>query len=563
MAELPAESNLGSVEMHRSLHIPEIVTEICSHLDPSPGVESADLAALARTCQIFQDIALDALWKSQDTIVNLIMCMPNDLWEILNPLPLPLMMFQISPGRRVRPTRPVVESDWDRVLKYSHRVQRLRCFDDDKFNVFSVFETLRLGVPGGYLLPNLRAIMWDYSNSVALPFLDLFLSPRITAIGLGQCSDNAHYSLLANLALKYPRLSTVAIGPLDPDEDYDDEDDEDVGDGNPRPRATDAQLCTFVRALTDVQALSVGTLDLAALSYLGSITTLRELIAKLPDSISFSGVRERSLFSHLSFFKLGITCGNILALTDLVRTWNNPRLESFEAHFINDYAGISNRSMVPQRIENLHGVLSAHCVPASLETFKFDLTTDNHSGVGTFVYPGYLFSSLFCFNNLVTVSISVGEGFDIDDTVVSDLAHAWPCLRELRLTTDISAKHRHQPCVTLLGLHSLAQHCPHLHTLEMTFDANSVPSPEADPEARIIQQSLVTLYTSFSSISSPIPVAQFLLDTFVNLKNVYASYATPYEAQWEEVETYIGNLTEIREEERSIASASAAVDVDE
>ena len=70
-------------EMHRTLRIPEIVDSVFSHLDPTPGKEGRELAALARTCTMFHDIALDALWWHQESIINLIRCMPTELWEIV------------------------------------------------------------------------------------------------------------------------------------------------------------------------------------------------------------------------------------------------------------------------------------------------------------------------------------------------------------------------------------------------------------------------------------------------------------------------------------------------
>lgn len=66
--------------MHHCLEIPEVVHLVFSKLTPI-GAGAKDLAALARTCTTFHDIALDALWWYQYSIVNLIRCMPADLWD--------------------------------------------------------------------------------------------------------------------------------------------------------------------------------------------------------------------------------------------------------------------------------------------------------------------------------------------------------------------------------------------------------------------------------------------------------------------------------------------------
>lgn len=79
-------------EGQRALQIPELVELICSQIVPklSPARQSLswstgktgnrDLAALARTSRIFQEPALNALWRSQSTFANVLRCMPGDLW---------------------------------------------------------------------------------------------------------------------------------------------------------------------------------------------------------------------------------------------------------------------------------------------------------------------------------------------------------------------------------------------------------------------------------------------------------------------------------------------------
>ncbi|KAF8216631.1 hypothetical protein K438DRAFT_1559450 [Mycena galopus ATCC 62051] len=73
--------------MHHSLCIPEIVDLIFAELDADSEVfgrrrgGGRDFAALARTCKSFRDPALDFLWCEQDTITNLLKCLPSHLWK--------------------------------------------------------------------------------------------------------------------------------------------------------------------------------------------------------------------------------------------------------------------------------------------------------------------------------------------------------------------------------------------------------------------------------------------------------------------------------------------------
>ncbi|KAJ7776890.1 hypothetical protein DFH07DRAFT_936793 [Mycena maculata] len=539
-------------ETHRSLRIPEVVNQICSQLDSVPGAGAATLATLARTSSLFHDAALDALWSRQNTLMNLIYCLPSDLFEYQD------LRFLFGTGL-LTINRPIIASDWGRVLKYSGRVKCLKLTQDREPNLLSFFQALRLCVPGDYLLPNLQVLLWGFSdaNSIfiiaksLLPFIDLFLGPRIISIGIGSLNRKAHYSLLPDIARRYPALTGVGIGTDDEDdgEEYYEEDDE-----SPRVRRIPPadQLSAFVRALTHAENLAVGMLDLPALMHVGKLETLRSLAAELPPSVSFPPEhRLRALFPCLHVGIIKINKGDILSLTQFVRTWNSPRLEYFNVEFKGDDRRNFTGSLFQQRTEELNHLLGEHCIPDSLRTFRFHIS-DGWRDRGSFVYPGHLLRPLSCFSNLVSVSIGVLHGFDIDDVVLSDLARAWPHLQELSLATE---KHESTPRATLCGLQALAQHCAKLRTVEITFDATNVP-PVTTDEPQIVQRNLVSLNVAFSPIAAAFPVARYLSGTFVNLKEIETHFASQYQSKWTEVGDIL-ELIEVRADERARERNSA------
>ncbi|KAJ7681997.1 hypothetical protein DFH06DRAFT_1314240 [Mycena polygramma] len=535
--------------MHRSLRISEVVAMICSQLNPLPRAEGADLAALARTCTLFHDPALDVLWRHQNTLMNLIDCMPAGLWEIMNDPG----VFGILVGPVLRCSRTIVASDWDRLLKYSHRVKFLQVRDNQGPDLTAFFEALRLGITDEYLLPNLQQLAWGYSSAASfgyaesvLPFIDLFLGPRITSIGIGPCKENAQYALLPDLARKYPSLSAVYIGYYDPDSDDDD---------NTSAEELDklaGQLSAFVRALTCPQFLMVGTLDLAALIHVGQLETFELLHTRLPVSPSFPDVVHRSLFRRLRHTKLEIDNGDILALLQFVRTWNNAPLVALDVEFIGRNSARDFGSVFPQHAEEFHRILGEHCAPASLNKFRFHVV-DGYDDIGTFIYPGHFLRQLFCFGNLVDVAIGVLDGFAVDDAVVTDLARAWPCLQKLSLTTE---RHQSAPQASLRSLQSLAQYCPELNTLAMTFDA--IPAVIAGPENS--QRKLVSLDAGYSLIATPLAVAGFLATTFPKLRKITADYGENL-SRWAEVEKFVHGIRaqELLAATQDIAKPSAAV----
>jgi hypothetical protein len=67
--------------MHRALEILEIVEMICEQAAIMKG-DWSGVATLARTCAFFLNPALNAIWRHQETISNLLKCFPDDLWDI-------------------------------------------------------------------------------------------------------------------------------------------------------------------------------------------------------------------------------------------------------------------------------------------------------------------------------------------------------------------------------------------------------------------------------------------------------------------------------------------------
>ncbi|KAJ7620889.1 hypothetical protein DFH06DRAFT_1143749 [Mycena polygramma] len=142
--------------MHRGLYIDEIRGLIVSEFDTV--AHSKELAALARTSTIFYDLALNALWEEQVTIMPLLRCMPVDIWELTGTL-----------------RRPLTSAEWERVFTYSRRVKLFRCRDGNGNpgdpDVMEVYKTLSQSVPGGYLMPNVETLicmtefLGQYSNA--------------------------------------------------------------------------------------------------------------------------------------------------------------------------------------------------------------------------------------------------------------------------------------------------------------------------------------------------------------------------------------------------------------
>ncbi|KAJ6480522.1 hypothetical protein C8R47DRAFT_599998 [Mycena vitilis] len=507
-------------EMHRTLRLPEVLVSVFSSLDPA--ADAKDLAGLARTCVGFHSIALDALWSHQNGVLNLLRCMPSDLWEEVT--------APVGPGRvanrlSLRLTRPIVVSDWDRVFKYSHRVKSLACegYRDwgsvPETNAF--FEALRQGFPEEYLLPNLTELAWDHDAST-FHFIESFFSPRITGLRLNYC--HASVRLLSSIAQRYPALTALCIGPGEsglPDLGHD-------------------ERCNLVRALTHVQWLEVGTLDIAAFTHLGHLEELDTLHAILPDSAEFPRETTSTLFYNLRALKLEVRGSHLLPLTTFLRTFNGTELESFEAEL--DVCPLSGD------LENLYRTLATHCSRDFLETFKLE-TYDLPDAAEIYVQTADTLRPLFAFGSLQVVHIRSSVGFDLDDAVLTEMARSWPFLKELHLDAD---RQHLPPRGTLLALQALAVHCPHLYSLDISLDATTLTSPATAPGPRIIQSCLVSLNMCHNSlITTPFDVARLLSSIFPNLRDLrsYDHEFLQFNDRWLQVKRMLPGLAEIRDEE--------------
>ncbi|KAJ7644786.1 hypothetical protein FB45DRAFT_1053451, partial [Roridomyces roridus] len=509
-------------EMHRTWRIPEIVQEIVSHFDSTDlPATRAQLAYLARTSRIFHEQALDGLWKHTSTMVNLIKCMPSDLWEAQS----------IQRRTVITLCRPIVATDWERVLQYSHRVKTLAVQPKTTEDLTQVYDfLLHSTIPGQHLLPNLVALLCPgYHNDPISPtHLSLFITPRLRDIEI----STFHISLFPALT-QLPDLQTVVV------------------QKQPSMPGTQQQhVSTLIRSLRNLQSLDTPFVDLPALVHLGKLQTLTALKISPMPVVPYSTMHDQGLFSSLVFADMFFEASDEQLVPEFIRTWTNPPLSSFTVTMA--------KTLSEQALCAVSAALSEHVDHKSLRT----LSVKHHVRERGEALTGDIFRPLVCFVNLTMVYILADNGYNLDDALMTELARAWPHLETLNLET-IWNDHRQAPLITLFSLRTLASHCPRLRELELTFDANSVPEPR--PNERQLQFELASLDAAHSPISSAIDVARYLSAVFPNLTTVCSAYDEydmeeemeteedkaefKWSALWREVKALLPALNDIRAEE--------------
>ncbi|KAJ6504964.1 hypothetical protein C8R45DRAFT_971542 [Mycena sanguinolenta] len=474
--------------MHRCLSVQELLALIFSHLDPrehsgrnsfswrQPTLQ--DLAVLARTCGTFREPALDRLWRST-TLVNLLRCMPADLWVIDDEAAWKCNMLA---------RRPTRVEDWNRVLAYAPRIRNLCCTSWD-CELSRIFPVISVCLPD-QLLPNLQSLYW-WPSDASFHYIHLFLGSKITSLTFSGSSIPA-ISLLPTLAQKCPTLKDVSIV-----------------SGEKEKHA----VSVFLRSLKCIESVHVESLDHGALEHLSRLPTLTALrLTTLPFPHSLSPRLDPQPFAVLR--KLHFGTSDIEAVTRFLRSCKGVPLRSL-SFYVQSYPTTAES-------HEFYRALSASILHSSLTDVHFNVGIDSFDGNSSnFRIHRESIRFLVGFTNLVTINISSPVGIDLDDMTVADLARAWPHLEEMYISSH--SQPRSPPNVTVGCLHSFATWCPRLANLTITFDGSSAP-PSLAQDPGPSQHALKSIDVAHSRISTAIiPVAQFLSAIFPDLKRIATS----------------------------------------
>ncbi|KAJ7107987.1 hypothetical protein C8R43DRAFT_1044418 [Mycena crocata] len=512
------------IEMHRCLTIPENLGMICSEL----GL--GDLATMARTCSTFQRPALDIVWRSVE-LGNLLSCLPPDLWGVESAVKITARLL-----------RPIRATDWSRVLFYSPRIKSLRS-EFSGWVLTSVFPAIALSIPD-QLFPNLQSLSWGFSKK-NFHYVHLFLHPTLVKISL-HLTCEGDLSLFSNLAVKCPRLKDISIL---------------------RPTGMEynsyrAAVSIFLTQIHGAEHISADSIDQTALAHISRLVTLRSLeVRGRLSTPSSKSTNDTQIFPRLN--TLSMKHPHVKSVIHFLRFCSSSHVPL--ASFIVCFTDI----LTPAQASDIFNAVSAgisHLALTRLDV-KCDFRTDTNHPTDHPI-PGHSLQTLFCFGALTSVSIVAPFGFELDDTLVSALAQAWPRLETLKLGMHFINRVTPSPSPTLTSLRSFARYCPNLRDLLMTFDATVIPEPEANPVARTVQHRLRHLDVDLSAISTPISVARFISGSFSGLQIISTVRENPesdlknlneeqqdqsieFHLRWKTVESFLPELLAIRVEERS------------
>ncbi|KAJ7776972.1 hypothetical protein DFH07DRAFT_911829 [Mycena maculata] len=481
--------------MHRALEIPEIVQMICVYL----SWHRSALAALARTCQAFQGPGLDLLWHTQKSFKPLLCCIPADLFDFND--------GDTSTLRAWALRRPIMSADWARLISNTARIRDFTIGLESEGR--RILPTLRRFLPGGLLFQNLKTLGWfAIDSAIDFKYIQMFFSPTLSGLTFGCGPSIANISLLSALAYTCPKLRQVSIDLLN---DY-----EGVAGS------------TVIYSLPRIESLSMGRLTLAGLEYIGRLPTLKSLCLEslpvIPDVVPSS-----DLFPALRDLELhGI---DVTSAPQFFRMYSEAPLKSIH---------VSSSVFLPSpAADDLLLTITNSTSHSGVTSIKLESEGGNYMEVlgrdpddSTFALRDRTLRILFCFSNITSLSLESARGFDISDVTIADAAQAWPRLESLELTT--ASQYTPVPLM-LLSLYHLARYCSHLRSLEMTFDATTIPSTAVPV---VTQQQLISMDVASSPLANSGAVARFLSDIFPNLRTITALREHADNEDLDELATY-------------------------
>ena len=305
---------------------------------------------------------------------------------------------------------------------------------------FSILQSWTAGEP---LLPNLKNLRLEFTSRSFIPFIPLFLSPRLTVLDIAARATDFPKEAVASVIATFPKLcpdlQKIVFLPL------------------PRDPTITAAVSEMLLA-TNTNALQCFLVD-------SPLTEeAREVIYRLP------GLRALRVITEGPTPLPTMVLPN---LTSIVIEYDHDRdwLCGFRGATLGKLASVTFRpksAPIGDFLEVFETVALATSIPATLSTFRFFTSHPWR--------PSY--RSLLSFTQLKQLVIEFPCESDcsstIDDDIITDIARAMPRLEVLTLG---ERQCRAYTGATVKGLTTLAYYCPHLSRLRIHFQAATLNTP--------------------------------------------------------------------------------------
>ncbi|KAJ7983095.1 hypothetical protein DFH06DRAFT_1123111 [Mycena polygramma] len=498
----------------RAMQIAEIVRMVCDQANTAFwSSPQTTLVSLARTSKIFRDPALDALWYEQRSLVPLVKCMPDTLWE------------EEGANRRnlvIHIRRPITFEDMSRFLFYSVRVRRLEMQNSYTYGTVhhDFLKALDMALP---------------AQRYPLSIMHHFLGSQTREITIQLRDETAGLSILPYIKSSCPLVTTFDF-------------DLDADPQSLSPRLISDIVCGWPHLVN----LSIPNLDKAGFMHVSRLPSLADLSlysAKDTASLHLPDFLAGRTFPVLN--KLSISCETARFCAGVIRVISSRHFQSLSITQLTSWTTAA--------WQELHTTIRDCLDHTALNTIEVEAKgVRRPSDTAPYVLSSDAVRHLLAFKNMTDVTYQVYPCLDANDDFLEEMALAWPKIETLYLGTEVL--HTQPPQATLKCLIAFARHCSGLSNLGVLMDVSLVPTFTQVPGHRI-SHSLNCLDVGTSPIDAAIamPVAAFLSNLFPELDYLF-TFSTgntvplpdplpAYATTWGRVSDMIPVFRSVRQEE--------------
>ncbi|KAG2048313.1 hypothetical protein BDR06DRAFT_1024503 [Suillus hirtellus] len=485
--------------MHQALLVPEVLLEIFAYVNTIPSTQTTStqklLAALARTCKIFYEPAMDLLWTEIHELEPLLGCVTK-----LHPLIYRSrgMTWRDNFISWAKGVEPLSAHEAHQFLRHSSRIRTLNIQSDDP-HLLSVIPA------DACVFPRLRSL------SLSTTYLDLILPHALHQCHLLTVNEGLQSFVTRCIALEqlriYPEMrngGNVAELPL---------------------------LSDRIRWCTLLVTLSCPMLDSTTWKDLSYVPTLLKL--EIDQGYPYNDPPSLSEQDIVNLSFLNITSLSFRRLDDgaeiitVIQHSQFPSLKEFK---------FEAKYLISGEAERLFHALSRCKACRTLEKISiclFDEYFTESQDVETLTpIPHFL-----CFTQLRTLQLMCCDSYIyLDNDLLSQAMSSWPHIHTLEIND--SGDHVPSSEVSLRGIFTALGLCPQLHTLRVPINLTTI---DIDPDAEPIQHTSLRslgLETSESETADAVTLARIISAWLPCVDRVHSMYGS-----WDGVNKYLKSST--------------------
>ncbi|KAG1814633.1 uncharacterized protein BJ212DRAFT_343004 [Suillus subaureus] len=510
--ELPASTRCMII-------IPELRWKIFQLVQDTPtdSMGNKTLLALALTCKSFSGLALDLLWQNMDSFEPLIRCLPRSLWE--------------WEGQKLVLRRVMTFDDWSIFCKYNYRVHSLRTnriLMVAGTEIWRAFSCPPFPLP---LLPNLMSLTWDPVATDIFLYIWLFVTPKLTRLNIATHTFGpSEHSVLSFISMLCPSVSHFSFSSFADSED----------------------TSTALQCWSHLTSVTTNRVSEAAILHLFKLPSLRVLKFHLPPtpmSVDTTKLLRDSVLCALE--ELTIGCSSLVPIDAFFEgLFIAPKLICF-----NISGGVESAQVLPALISCVPDAC-AHNSLEQIRLFIADRSADHKTSIRIAV-----FKPLFAFHHLRKLNFEAYQHYVVrwDDSVLLQMARAWPLLEELHLNKYGHSSHGVAPNAFI----SLLQHCPRLVSVAIIMNWSTIDGHEISPDVPyqgFAHKALSQAFFGSPRIRHPARIAAFisaiapglgLIVSWVGGSRDHSNFGK-YCIRWKVVQDLVKSFSMVREQGRRL-----------